>query len=140
MTATVTATAMLFPMLSLPLEFIFHQISHDRTTNGTQETVSCILAEIVSGYTSADRAENTAFAFGHRWSVGVIVGRILVAGLRGRLMRLAVCIIDLLWRSLIVLRLLRVLLMVLGWAAAGRKEGVGRVLIDGKVTLSWKTY
>jgi hypothetical protein len=106
--AATMAASMMFPVFALPLEFIFHQIPHDRATHRTKEAMSLLFAKIVSGNTAADRTEETAFTLGHGWGIGVIVRGVLIAGLRGKLMGLAVWIIDLLRRTLAVLRLLRI--------------------------------
>lgn len=90
--------------------------------------MSSILAEIVSCHASANRAEETALTFGHGRCVGVVVGRVLVAGLRGKFMSLAVWVVDLLWRHLTIRGLLGVLLKVF-WRSAAEEE-VSKVAYD----------
>lgn len=111
-TSTMTTAAM-FPMLSLSLELILEQIAQEGTTDRAQETMSGTFAHVVSCDTAANLAEEATFTLGHGWSVGVIAGRVLVAGLRRELMRLAVRVVDLLRRSLVVLALLRVSLVII---------------------------
>jgi hypothetical protein len=121
---TAMAAPMMFAMLPL-LDLILHQIPQDGATDRTEETVSRVLAEIVPCHAAADRAEEATFTLGHGWGVGVIVGGILVAGLRGELVGLPVRVVDLLWRCLAVLWLLGVLLRVLWWVTAKGKRQQG---------------
>lgn len=98
MTTAMTTTTML-PMfaLALPLRLILEQTAHDGSPQRAQQAMSGTFPEIMTGHTSSHLAQESAFALRHRGRVGIVVRSIFIAGLREKLMRLAVGVVQLLW-------------------------------------------
>jgi hypothetical protein len=101
--------------------------------------MTLILPQIVSSYPATDRAEQAALPLGHRRGVRIVVGCVLIAGLWGELVRLAVGIVDLLRRrGLTVLRLLWVLAGVLGLATTSSRVSPSSYRVESGGREFWK--
>jgi hypothetical protein len=74
--------------LGFVFEKVLCQAAQYATANRAQEAVPLLLPEQVASNATADGTQKATLAFAHGWCVGVVVGRIRVAGLWRKLMLL----------------------------------------------------